>query len=225
MDQLLGDILPAEVVAAEDQRVQEVTFRQMMTMTAGWADSEVEGNNVLIQLINRRLSSPPGERWQYDNGTSHIISAAVSRATGFPTREYARQGVFQPLAIVSGEWATDADGIHLGSTGLEVTVRDLAKLGELYLREGKWKGDTIVHRRWVEASTKDWVTTDVPEFGYGYYWWIHRPTKSYAGIGFGGQLLWVNPAKDLVVAVASDPRREPRVRELVTRFILPAVGD
>jgi CubicO group peptidase (beta-lactamase class C family) len=222
-DQLLGDILTPEVVAAEDQRVQEATLRHLLTMRAGWPDEQVTGRNLVLKAVNRRLARPPGKKFEYDNGSAHLMSAVVSRATGFTTTEYARQGIFQPLGIVPGEWERDSDGIALGSTGLHLTVRDMAKLGELYLNEGRWEGKQIVHARWVAASTKSWVDTDNPNFGYGYYWWIDKPTRSFVAIGYGGQLVWVNPAKKVVVAVTSDPAREPRLRTLVTQMILPAV--
>ena len=222
-EQLLGDILTAEVVAAEDQRVQEATLRDLLTMRAGWHDEPIVGKNQVLKAINRRLAREPGKTWEYDNGSAHIMSAVVSRATGFPTGEYARQGIFQPLGIVPGEWAKDAEGVEFGSTGLTLSVRDMAKLGELYLNKGEWQGKQIVHHRWVQASTKSWVDTPDPNLGYGYYWWIDKPTKSFVAIGYGGQMIWVNPAKNLVVAVASDPAREPRLRELVTDKILPAV--
>ena len=137
------------------------------------------------------------------------MSAVISRATGFPTGEYARQGLFQPLGIAPGEWAKDAEGVEFGSTGLTLSVRDMAKLGELYLNKGEWQGKQIVHPRWVQASTKSWVDTDDPNLGYGYYWWIDKPTKSFVAIGYGGQMIWVNPAKNLVVAVASIPPASP----------------
>jgi CubicO group peptidase (beta-lactamase class C family) len=222
-DQLLGDILTAEVVGAVDQRVQETTLRHLLTMRAGWRDEQVTGRNIVLRSINRRLAREPGTAWEYDNASAHIIAAVVSRATGFDLREYARQGLFQPLGIVPGEWEQDAEGIEFGSTGLHLSVRDMAKLGELYLNAGEWQGRSIVHSRWVQASTKSWTDTPDPNFGYGYYWWIDKPTQSYVAIGFGGQMLWVNPAKRLVVAVASDPQREPRLRTLVSETILPAV--
>jgi CubicO group peptidase (beta-lactamase class C family) len=222
-DQLLGDVLTAEVVAAEDQRLQEATLRDLLTMRAGWRDVPITGKNQVIRAINRLLVREPGKAFEYDNGSAHIMSAVVSRATGFPTGEYARQGLFQPLGIVPGEWAKDAEGVEFGSTGLTLSVRDVAKLGELYLNEGRWQGEQIVHTRWVRASTKSWTDTDNPNFGYGYYWWIDKPTKSFVAIGIGGQLIWVNPAKNVVVAVTSDPAREPRLRTLVTQLILPAV--
>jgi CubicO group peptidase (beta-lactamase class C family) len=223
-DQLLGDILTPEVVAAIDQRVQEVTLRHVLTMRAGWPDTPLEGRNLVLQAINRRLVHDPGEAFEYDNGSAHIMSAAVARATGFTTREYARQGFFQPLGIVPGEWSTDAEGIHMGSTGLTLALRDMAKLGELYLANGEWRGRQLVHPQWIRASTKSWVDTPDPNFGYGYYWWIDKPTKSYVAIGYGGQMLWVNPARHVVVAIASDPAREPRLRTLVTQLILPAAS-
>jgi CubicO group peptidase (beta-lactamase class C family) len=223
-DQLLGDILTAEVLAATDQRVQETTLRHLLTMRSGWRDTQLSGPNLVLQAINRRLARPPGKEFEYDNGSAHVMSAVISRATGFPTGEYARQGLFQPLGIVPGEWAKDANGLELGSTGLTLTVRDMAKLGELYLRNGEWEGRQIVHPRWVAASTRSWVDTDDPRLGYGYYWWIDKPTKSYVAIGFAGQVVWVTPAKDIVVAVVSDPARAPRVRELITELVLPAAS-
>jgi CubicO group peptidase (beta-lactamase class C family) len=222
-DQLLGDILTAEVVAAEDQRVQEATLRDLLTMRGGWHDEPIVGKNQVLKAINRQLAREPGKKWEYDNGSAHIMSAVVSRATGFPTGEYARQGIFQPLGIVPGEWAKDAEGVEFGSTGLTLSVRDMAKLGQLYLNKGEWQGKQIVHPRWVQASTKSWVDTPDPNLGYGYYWWIDKPTKSFVAIGYGGQMIWVNPAKNLVVAVASDPAREPKLRTLVTEKILPAL--
>jgi CubicO group peptidase (beta-lactamase class C family) len=224
-EQLLGDIMTAEVVAAVDQRVQEATLRDLLTMRAGWRDEPLTGRNQVVRAINRMLAREPGEAWEYDNGSAHIMSAAVSRATGFRTGEYARQGLFQPLGIVPGEWAKDAEGLEFGSTGLTLSVRDLAKLGELYRNNGKWRGEQIVHPQWVRASTKSWTDTDDPNLGYGYYWWIDKRTKSFVGIGYGGQMIWVNPAKNLVVAVTSDPAKEPRLRTLVTEKILPALGD
>jgi CubicO group peptidase (beta-lactamase class C family) len=224
-DQLLGDFLTPEVLAATDQRVQETTLRDLLTMRAGWRDEPLVGRNIVLRAINRRLIREPGTAFAYDNGSAHIVSAVVSRATGFPTGEYARQGIFQPLGIVPGRWLKDAEGLEFGSHGLELSVRDMAKLGELYLRHGEWKGEQVIHPRWVEASTRSWVDADDPNFGYGYYWWIDKPTKSYVAIGYGGQVIWVNPKKDVVVAIASDPAREPRARELITEHVLRAAED
>jgi CubicO group peptidase (beta-lactamase class C family) len=225
VEQLFGDFLPDAVAAAEDQRMGEVTLKQLLTMTAGFRDTQATGKNILLKLITlRRLVRPPGTKWEYDNGSAHIVSAIVHRTSGIPTKQYAQETLFTPLGIRPGEWPADAEGVTFGSTGLTLTVRDMAKLGELYLRNGEWRGRQVVPKKWVELSTKDRVDTDEPNLGYGYYWWIDRKTKSYLAIGFGAQIIAVTPEKDLVVAIVADPANPPETRKLRER-ILAAVED
>lgn len=226
VEQLFGDFLPESTTAAIDQRMQEVTLEQLLTMTAGFRDTQATGRNILIKLVTlRKLVRPPGTKWEYDNGSAHIVSAIVHRSAGIPTKQYAQEKLFTPLGIQPGEWPADAEGITFGSTGLTLTLRDLAKLGELYLRKGEWRGRQIVPKVWVELSTKDRVDTDDPNLGYGYFWWIGRKTKSFAAVGYGGQIISVYPEKDLVVAIVSDPANPPDTRTLLTERILPAVED
>lgn len=226
VEKLFGDFLPEMVSAAEDQRLSEVTVKQLLTMTAGFRDTQATGKNILLKLVTlRRLARPPGVKWEYDNGSAHIVSAIIHRTTDVPTKQYAQQTLFGPLGIRPGAWPPDAEGITLGSTGLRLTVRDMAKLGELYLRQGVWRGEQIVPKVWVELSTKDRVDTDDPNLGYGYFWWIGRQSNGFFAIGFGGQILAVYPEKDLVVALTSDPRNPPDTRTLLNDRILPAVGD
>lgn len=225
VERLVGDFLPEAVTAAEDQRIQEMTLKQLLTMTGGWRDTQATGKNILLKLLTlRRLARRPGTKWEYDNGSAHIASAIIHRVEAIPTRQYAQEKIFRPLGIKPGEWPADAEGITFGSTGLTLTLRDMAKLGEFYLRKGEWQGRQIVPKRWVELSTKDRVDTDDPNLGYGYFWWIDRKTKSYLAIGYGAQIVAVTPEKDLVVAIVSDPANSPETRKLRER-ILAAVED
>ena len=225
VEKLFGDFLPEAVSAAEDQRMGEVTVKQLLTMTAGFSDTQATGKNILLKLVTlRKLTHPPGSRWEYDNGSAHIVSAIIHRTTELPVRLYAQDELFRPLGIRGGAWPSDAEGITLGSTGLTLTVRDMAKLGELYLREGEWEGQQVVPKVWVDLSTRDRVNTTEPNVGYGYFWWIGREPKSYAAIGFGGQVIAVYPDEDLVVAITSDPQSPPDTTTLLNR-ILQAVED
>jgi CubicO group peptidase (beta-lactamase class C family) len=226
VEQLYGDFLPEAVSAAEDERMGEVTLKQLLTMTAGFRDTQATGKNILLKLITlRKLVRPPGTKWEYDNGSAHIVSAIVHRTSGISTKQYAQETLFTPLGIRPGEWPADAEGITFGSTGLTLTVRDMATLGELYLRKGEWRGRQIVPKIWVELSIKDRVDTDDPNLGFGYFWWIGRKTNSFAAIGFGGQIIAVYPDKDLVVAITCDAANPVDTRTLLTERILPAVED
>lgn len=224
VEQGFGDFLPEMTSAAEDERMNEVTLKQLLSMTAGFRDTQATGKNMLLKLVTlRKLVRPPGTKWEYDNGSAHIVSAIVHRTSGVPTKQYAQETLLGPLGIRPGAWPTDAEGITFGSTGLELTVRDMAKLGELYLRKGVWRERQIVPKIWVDLSIKDRVDTDDPNVGYGYFWWIGRETKSFAAIGFGGQIIAVFPEQDLVVAITSDPAKAPDLRTLLNERILAAV--
>lgn len=100
--------------------------------------------------------------------------------------------------------------VFVGST------RDLARLGQLYLREGNWNGREILPARSVgETTAVHAVTPSGP--GYGYLWWVARngqlfagttmPDGTFAAYGMGGQVLLVIPAIDRVIALLADPER------------------
>jgi CubicO group peptidase (beta-lactamase class C family) len=88
---------------------------------------------------------------------------------------------------------------------LRLRPADVAKLGLLYLEDGRWEGRQVVPRSWVEDSTTPRVPTTEMADRYGCFWWTtHADDQpAYAGIGAGGQLLEVVPRRDLVVVVST----------------------
>ena len=111
-----------------------------------------------------------------------------------------------------------------GAMAWSLKVRDLAKLGELYLRGGRWRGRQLVPERWVRVSTRAHVATDDTLVGYGYLWWIGKQPNSFAAIGYGGQMVSVLPAQDLVVVVTADPSPPPDTRRLLRLVRLAVRG-
>jgi CubicO group peptidase (beta-lactamase class C family) len=219
--QPLGELLA--VPADADPRVRKITLEQMLTMSTGWDDRKVGGPNVVANLLRRPLSSEPGAKWFYDNGTAHLVSAALTRATGVSAASYARARLFGPLNIRPLEWPTDPQGISSGSAGLVLRARELALLGELYRRGGRWNGRQLVPESWVKASTAPHIATDQALVRYGYFWWIADATSTYAALGAGGQVIAVAPKERAVVVWTCDPVRPPDTRALLRDLILPAI--
>lgn len=102
----------------------------------------------------------------------------------------------RPIAVVSG-------GAHWGG-GLWMSAVDHARLGYLFLRRGHWEAHQVISERWVDASTAPAATN--PD--YGMLWWLNRhgrvfptaPVTGYCARGnLGRQLVWVDPARDLVI--------------------------
>ena len=137
------------------------------------------------------------------------------------------QNLFEPLRITNFNWDRDADGIPIGGWGLQLTPREMAKLGYLFLNEGQWDGKTILPASWVAASTASHANRgDKKE--YGYLWWVDPQGKWYAALGRAGQHIFVYPAENLVVIFTADlPYTNDAdlvpLQELLYRYILPAV--
>jgi CubicO group peptidase (beta-lactamase class C family) len=110
-------------------------------------------------------------------------------------------------------WADDEQGNSVGAFGLKLTARDMAKLGYLYLQDGRWEGRQIVPRGYVRASTREQVETYSPAGGpaggpggYGYLWWTREVIgyRAFYAAGSGGQFIYVIPELNLVAVIVSE---------------------
>lgn len=110
-----------------------------------------------------------------------------------------------------------------GRVGLTLSPMDMAKIGQLFLNGGVWNGNRIVSEKWVSDSTSEqsrWKQRDLP---YGYLWWIDEQDNGYAAMGDGGNIIYVSPDKNMVVASTSLFIREQRtgsnsLRSMLNRF-------
>jgi CubicO group peptidase (beta-lactamase class C family) len=212
LDARLPELLPDAVPAA----ARAITLRELLTMTAGFPGDADPRNgvgdppNLVRALLQRPIVRTPGSRFAYDTPSAHLVSAVISHAAGLPEGRLAERRLFAPLGIhLSEYWPKDDQGVTYGGTGLSLTAREAAKLGQLYLDGGRWHGRQLVPRTWVAASTRAHVALGHGQ-GYGYFWWTddRRGLHSFEALGFGGQMVAVVPKLDLVVVVMSDPAGE-----------------
>ena len=231
VDQPVGELLPSDALDSADARLKEMPLRNLLTMSAGFApggDEHEASDDWVASIAERPLESEPGRRFAYDNGTAHLVAAALREATGANPAEYAREKLFDPLGIEGGDWPEDPDGTSYGAGGLALNARELAKLGQLYLQEGRWAGDEIIPADYVRDSTTSHIETATPGINYGFFWWtVERlsrpwPQGSFAALGSGGQSLVVVPELDLVVVVTSDGGPTWFAGPLIETYILPA---
>ncbi len=159
----------------------------------------------------------------------HILSGILYQATGMKTVDFANEYLFRPLGIAehinyyakSAEehrhftldrqpkgnvWFSDPQGLGTPGYGLCMSAADMAKIGQLCLQEGKWAGKQIVSQGWIrEMLAPRTVESDrFRGMSYGYLWWIVHPEKNiYAAIGNSGNVIYVDPGKEIVAAVSS----------------------
>ena len=126
-----------------------------------------------------------------------------------------------PLNISNIHWELDGSGIPNGGWGLEITPRDMAKFGYLYLNNGTWDGQQIVPLEWVRVSTQDGLATG-EGVDYAYQWWVYSAPNLYAAQGLRGQKIYVIPDLELVIVFTADMNNTAPIFELVKDWIIPA---
>jgi CubicO group peptidase (beta-lactamase class C family) len=237
LDQTVGELLPGYFADIDDPAKAEVTLRQMLTMTSGlkWVDDypnfkAFESEDWIDSVWSYELVDAPGKKFIYHTGLTHTMSAVLTQATGMSTCDFAYEYLFDPLGITVEHWTTDPQGYFMGGTHVFMTPRELAKIGLLYLHEGRWEGEQIVPQAWVKESTQYSGLGDNPD--YGYWWWLDRigGYRTFKALGHGGQTAFVFPDLDLIVVTTAQPGDAGRptmnvIHEVVEEYVIPAVKE
>lgn len=210
VDQTLGELLPERYREALSAEKRAITLADLLAMEAGLESTSGENYGAWVSsadwtraALDQPLVATPGERYIYSTGTTHLVGVLLAEATGRPLRELAREWLFEPLAIDDSRWTRSPEGYDLGGNGTAMAPRDLARVGQLMLFEGRWNGEQVVPREWVERVTTRHAEGWPERYGaYGWFWWLPRE-DAYAAIGYGGQLLVVVPRLDMLAVLTS----------------------
>jgi CubicO group peptidase (beta-lactamase class C family) len=234
VDQPLLSFFPDRTIANLDADKQAMTLEHLLTMSAGFRCGDessavlermIESGNPIQYMLDRPVRYRPGTYFEYCNGVSHLLSGIIRNATGMSTSVFAYEHLFRPLGITNLTWGADYNGITLGYTDIFMTPHDMAKIGLLYLNQGRWNGEQIVSAAWVAESTRKHVFVGAREIaeGYGYQWWVD-PAGYYFAVGNGAQYIIVVPQHDMVVVFTSlllgDDILIPK--RLLDEYIIPA---
>ncbi len=142
----------------------------------------------------------------------------MQAATGKPVAEYLSEKLWAPLGMESDAtwWLDSPDGLEVASSGLSATLRDYARFGLFLLNDGVIGGKRVLPEGWVEqASTPKVIGGEEVDYGY-LLWPLHG--RSYAAIGIFGQFVFVDPDRNLVVAMWS-AQPKPTDREGVDEYV------
>lgn len=232
MDHRVLDFFPERTFANLNGQKESMTLEDLLTMRSGldWQEGDpvygamYRSPDWVQFVLDEPMAQPPGSQFNYCSGCSHMLSAVLQQTTGMNPRDFAEQYLFKPLGISNVRWDSDAAGIPIGGWGLQMTPRDMAKLGYLYLEGGKWGGQQIVSAQWVESSTRKHTDTD-GALGYGYQWWTHPSLAGYTALGRYGQTIFVIPEAELVIVTTAQLEDHDEIFQLIEQYILPAAGQ
>ena len=199
-DMSLDDLLPDY----GQPYLQSLTLENLLTMSSGYFDGFAYPGwvSATTQQLQWMPYTLPGSFF-YNNSACHLNSHVLYYSTGMTPSEFAEINLFPYLGIENPPWFDGYNDINDGSASLTLTLRDMVKLGQLYLQNGYSGDNQILSSEWIELATSSQIFTgsaDLPN--YGYLWWLF-PEEGYVAVGYGGQLIAVFPERNLVIGTHS----------------------
>ena len=223
----VADPITAYVPELKDSAYAGVSIKDILQMSSGarWNEDYSDPNSDIMRFgkvwasgdsLNNFTASlvrehPPGTVNYYNSIDTQALAMLLVSATGLTLSEYIEQKLWLPLGMENnGYWVTDDEGMEMAAGGLQMTARDYAKFGQLYLQKGRWRGKQVVPADWVQDS----ITPDAPHLlaeahpeyplSYGYQWWVlPGEQREFAALGIYNQVIYINPAQQLVIVKLS----------------------
>ncbi|MCA1324192.1 serine hydrolase domain-containing protein [Herbaspirillum sp. alder98] len=200
----------------------DITIGQLLDMRSGIDVDERYGGSLTSPVVRMYLSRDlgsfiarrkglrfaPGSRQEYRSVDTLVLSRVLARATGKSLSAYARETLWQPLGMEQdATWSVDSDAhrIEKAFCCINTTARDFARLGLLYLDEGRAGTRQVVSAKW--ADTPRQVINGEQKLAYRDGWWIppgNAGDRDFSAIGVFGQYVYVNPATHTVIVKLSD---------------------
>jgi CubicO group peptidase (beta-lactamase class C family) len=233
-----------------EERKSAMTLRDLLTMRTGldWSEDPYEGsplfqlNNCQCDWLKFTLDWPmretPGTRFEYNSGGVILLAGVIRNASGINTDTFAQRYLFDPLGITQVRWYYgQPDNLPHTGGGLNLRPLDMAKIGYLMLRGGRWENQQVVPVDWVSESTSHAVSSPRTFAGYpvdyGYLWWLlslsgkagphQQDDDIYTASGAQGQWIFVIPKYDMVVVSTGNTPNFDQAVGFLYSDILPAV--
>ena len=231
IDDAVTDYLPE--LKKKDPMWQRLTVRHLLDMQSGLDFDDTYylnlkylkrliaitrlnyGHHVMRQIRGLKFRCEPGTQYRYESMTSQILGVVIERASKKRFVDYLSEKVWKPLQMEAPALINiDSRRHRVPHTfgGITLTMKDLAKIGRLYLNRGVWNGQRIVSEEWIRLSTE----YDTSNKGYHFNWYnssnysAKKPqSPGYYALGICAQVLYVNPFKNLIMVRVGEDNINP----------------
>lgn len=215
----MEDPLEKYIPELKEEDYGKVTVRQLLTMTSGiaWnedytdansdvaqmyqAECDAEEAHILTYMKSLKADHKPGTKWNYSTGETDLLGILIQKATGKNLATYLSEKIWQAWGMeFPAYWLADeCSDMSIGGSGISATLRDYGRIGSLMLHGGKRDGKNLLAEEWVKDATSLLIQTGEDNSGYGYLWWLDNQ-GNYMAVGIFGQMIYINPKKELVIA-------------------------
>ena len=203
----------------------KITWKNHLQQESEW-EGELFGKNANFLGVEEfgngqrkpREIQAPGAFYEYNDVRINRFSLSLLRLFGKAIPDVLKDSVMKPIGA-SDDWrwvpysnstveigkrqiASVSGGTRWGG-GLWMSTEDMARFGLLILNRGNWRGKQLVSEAWLKEAVQP--SAHGPD--YGYLWWLNTqkkqwpnaPASSFAAVGNGSNIIWIDPAHDIVV--------------------------
>lgn len=216
VDARLAAVAPTIIPSDATPGVEDITLEDLVTMRAGLAATSgpeygawISSDDWIGYALRRPMDGRPGGRMIYSTGSTHVLGAALAVATGENLLTLARERLGAPLDIEIPPWTRDPKGFYLGGNEMALSPRAMLKIAIMMRDGGRFEGEQIIPKSWVDSSTMARTRSPWSGMDYGYGWFLTE-TGYIVARGYGGQVIAANPSRKLAVAITSDPDQPAR---------------
>ncbi len=200
-----------------------ITWHQLLNQTSEWQGTlwgKPDWADRYSAQRGKRPVNPPGSTWTYNDVRVNVLALALLNLMREPSPQVLRQKVMDPIgASATWRWYgydnswVDLDGLRMQAVsggghwggGMQISARDHARFGYLFLRNGNWNGRQLISEKWIALATSP---TDVRP-AYGYMWWLNTgqathktaPASAFWAAGNGGNYVFIDRQHDLLVVL------------------------
>ena len=225
----ITDILPKECPIRMHKYIKEITVFHLLSMSSGVVGLS-ESTSVVEKEWTKAFfeSTPlfqPGTAFKYNSMNTYMLGVILEKITGQSLSEYLREHLFGPLSISHFLCENSPEGKAKAGWGMYISPRDMAKIGQLLLQKGQWKGKTVVSEKCVNLMLKKTFQKEGNSlYHYGLHIWLSPDESSFLLSGMLGQNVWVCPKTD-VVAVVTAGNSELFEKADVLKIISDTLGN
>ncbi|GIP34468.1 serine hydrolase [Paenibacillus sp. J2TS4] len=212
LDDKVLSFFPEKLPSHVSPNLTKMTVHHLLSMNAGHHDNiyatVAKEQDWVKTYLSLDVEHEPGSHYRYSTHSTYMLSAIIKQVTGQNMVDFLMPRLFEPLGISRPSWETCPLGMTAGGMGLSLSTEGIAKFGLMLLNKGVYKNKRIVSEQFIELATTEQSDNRAgaeridSAQGYGYQFHLCR-RGCYRGDGAFGQLCFVAPKENIVIAATS----------------------
>lgn len=202
-----------------------VTVRQVLMMSSGvrWNETYTDPASDRRQLLDVQIAQQPGAAMDlmarlprqaapgsvnnYSTGETQVAGEVLHGAIKKPLANYLSEKIWSRVGMEAEAnwWLLSPDGMEVGGSGINATLRDYGRFGQFILNDGMVGNERVVPQGWIAEATSPKTLSTGAALDYGYLWWMaagaSRADAAFVAIGINGQYIYINRKEKVVIVV------------------------